>query len=115
MEGNVQRQAGGSEWAGGSSRTWAVLCHLAALAWWILPGLGHLLGPFVVWLIKRGDDDFVDAHGKEAINFQISATIYGLVLMVAAVVLLFPVGMELVGSTVGWREPWPPRLLTFLG
>lgn len=115
MEESRQTSTGGHQGAGSSSRTWAVICHLSALAGWAFPGLGHLLGPLVIWLIKRGDDDFVDAHGKEAINFQISCTVYAVALMVAALVWLFPVGIELTVPGWGGWEPWAPRLLAFLG
>jgi hypothetical protein len=37
---------------------------------------GNILGPLVVWLIKRHDSPYIDYHGKEALNFQISLTLY---------------------------------------
>src|SRR6266498_2338162 len=52
-------------------RTWCVLCHAAALLGLFFHFLGHLLGPLIVWLVKRGDSPEVDAHGKESLNFQI--------------------------------------------
>jgi len=30
------------------------------------------LGPLIIWLVKKEDSKFVDAAGKEALNFQIS-------------------------------------------
>lgn len=57
-------------------RTWGMLCHLAAFAGLLLPSLGNIIGPLIVWLIKRDTSPFVDAHGKESLNFQISMTIY---------------------------------------
>jgi uncharacterized Tic20 family protein len=58
-----------------SSKTTALLVHLLAFAGYIVP-FGHVLGPLVLWLVKRGDSPFIDAHGKEAVNFQISVTLY---------------------------------------
>jgi len=52
-------------------RTWCVLCHAAALLGLFFHFLGHLLGPLIVWLVKRGDSPEVDAHGKESLNFKI--------------------------------------------
>ena len=49
---------------------------------------GALLGPLVVWLVKRGDSPEVDAHGKEALNFQISMLIYNLVAAVFCLILV---------------------------
>jgi hypothetical protein len=53
-------------------RTWNALCHVSALLGVFLHFPGHLLGPLIVWLAKRGDSPEIDAHGKEALNFQIS-------------------------------------------
>jgi uncharacterized Tic20 family protein len=55
-------------------RTWGMLCHLACLAGYAVP-FGNIIGPLIVWQLKK-EDPFVDAHGKESLNFQISVTIY---------------------------------------
>src|SRR5687768_14394528 len=60
-------------------RNWAMLAHLASLAKYTVIPLANILGPLVVWLIKKDEMPFVDDQGKEAINFQISVTIYGLI------------------------------------
>jgi hypothetical protein len=60
-------------------RMWATLCHLSALVGYVGVPFGHIIGPLVVWLIKREQLPFLDDQGKEALNFQISVTIYGLV------------------------------------
>lgn len=70
-------------------RTWAVLCHASALAGFIIPGVGHIVGPLIVWLWKRGDSAEIDAHGKESLNFQISMFIYTAVLGVVCFILMF--------------------------
>jgi uncharacterized Tic20 family protein len=49
---------------------------------------GHLLGPLIVWLAKRDDSPEIDAHGKEALNFQISMLIYTLVAGVFCLILI---------------------------
>ncbi|MEA5671787.1 DUF4870 domain-containing protein [Pseudomonas sp. MH2] len=59
-------------------RQWAMFCHFSALLGLVMP-LGHLLGPLVMWIWKREVDPFVDAQGKEALNFQISITIAGFI------------------------------------
>ena len=61
-----------------STRAWEVLCHLSAAAGFIVP-FGNIIGPLIVWLVKRGESLGVDAHGKESLNFQISWTIYGMI------------------------------------
>src|SRR5438876_8735377 len=60
-------------------RTWTVLCHASALAGLFFHFLGHLFGPLIVWLVKRGDSPEIDAHGKESLNFQLSMLIYDVI------------------------------------
>ena len=62
----------------GEAMKWAMFCHLAALVGYIIPS-GHILGPLIVWGAKRKTADFIDRQGKEALNFQISITVYALV------------------------------------
>jgi uncharacterized Tic20 family protein len=60
-------------------RNWAVFCHLAGFAGLLVPGIGQVLGPLVLWLARRDRSEYVDYHGREAVNFQISMTLYALV------------------------------------
>jgi uncharacterized Tic20 family protein len=69
-------------------RLWCVLCHASALLGLFLHFLGHLLGPLVVWLVKRGDSPEIDAHGKESLNFQISMLIYDAIAAILCLVLI---------------------------
>ncbi len=60
-------------------RLWTILCHASALLGVFLHFPGHVLGPLIVWLAKRDDSSEIDAHGKEALNFQISMLLYTLI------------------------------------
>ena len=73
-------------------RTWVILCHLTALALFLGIPFGNVIGPLVVWLLKKSESAAVEAHGKEALNFQISMSIYT---MVAGLSLFFLVGFAL--------------------
>ncbi len=53
-------------------RNWALLAHLSAVAGVLLAGLGMVLGPLVIWLLKREDSEFVADQAKEALNFNIT-------------------------------------------
>ena len=66
-----------------AARGWEVACHLAGFSGY-LTGVGWILGPLIVWLLKRGEMPSVDAHGKEALNYQISILIYAIALGVSA-------------------------------
>ncbi len=68
---------------------WAVGCHLAALCGIVVPvPAASILGPLLIWVLKRGDGAFIDDQGKEAVNFQISMLIYFMVCIVLSMVLI---------------------------
>ncbi len=70
------------------TRTWIVLCHASALLGLFFHFLGHIIGPLIVWLAKRGDSPEIDAHGKESLNFQISMLIYDAIAAILCIVLI---------------------------
>lgn len=70
-------------------RTFGMLCHLSALAGFIFP-FGNIIGPLIIWLIKKEEYPWVDQHGKESLNFQISITIY---LFISAIMILILIGI----------------------
>lgn len=79
---------------GSDENTMAMLCHLSALAGFILP-FGSILGPLVVWLVKKDEMSIVDRHGRDSINFQLTmliAYIVSFILIFAVIgVILLPV------------------------
>src|SRR5262245_2186770 len=82
--------------AASASRTFEVLCHVLAFAGLIIP-FGNIIGPLVIWLMKKGESPSVDAHGKESLNFQISMTIWTLI---CAATILLAIGVILVPAAV---------------
>ena len=77
-------------------QNWAMICHLAALAGFIIP-FGNLLGPLIVWLIKRPEMPLVDVHGKESLNFQITVTLAVIISWLLVVVLIGFLMLAVVG------------------
>ena len=69
------------------ARNWAMICHLIALAGFVIP-FGNVLGPLIVWAIKKDEHPFVDTQGKEAINFQLTLTIAYIVCIILAFILI---------------------------
>ena len=64
------------------AKMWGMFCHLAGLLGFlpVVPfPVGNVLGPLILWLIKKDDIPFVNDQGKEALNFQISMSIYSLI------------------------------------
>jgi uncharacterized Tic20 family protein len=87
-------QTGGERMESVSSseeRTWAMVTHLSALAGYAIP-FGHVFGPLLVWILKKETLPAVEEHGKEALNFQISCTIYA---AVAFVLVFVAIGLAL--------------------
>ena len=70
------------------ARTWNMLCHLSALAGFIIP-FGNILGPLLVWQIKKNEIPSTNVHGKAALNFQITVVIALLAGMAVAILLSF--------------------------
>jgi uncharacterized Tic20 family protein len=64
-------------------RMWAMFCHLSALAGYVFP-FGNIIAPLIIWVLKKDEFPLVNDQGKEAINFQISMTIY----IIAAIILI---------------------------
>ncbi len=79
------------------ARTWAMACHLMALAGLVITGVGFILGPLVVWLIKKDEDPFIDDQGKEAVNFQITMFI---AFVIAFFLLFFVIGVVIMPIVV---------------
>ncbi|MDN6856659.1 DUF4870 domain-containing protein [Pseudomonas sp. CAN2814] len=83
------------------ARQWAMFCHFAAFLGFIFP-FGNLLGPLIVWQIKRESDPFVDRQGKEALNFQITVSLAVVVsfLLMLVVIGFFLLGLVSIGALV---------------
>ncbi len=85
-----------------------MLTHLAALAGLLGIPAGNILGPLIIWLIKKNEIPFVDDQGKEAVNFHITTLIAGIIaaplICVAGIgfILLVAVGLAaLIFSIIG--------------
>jgi len=85
-------------------RQWGMFCHFAAFLGLVFP-LGNLLGPLIVWQLKKDLDPFVDDQGKEALNFQITVALamlvsFLLVFVVVGLILLWLVGIAALVLTI---------------
>jgi uncharacterized Tic20 family protein len=106
-------------------KTMGMLAHL-------LGGVTYLLGPLVIWAIKKDESPFVNDQGKEAMNFQITVIIalvastvagavpylgaclaYALWMVVAVVNLIFAIlgGLE-ANKGIIYRYPFALRLIS---
>lgn len=86
MAGEIYEDAAIGKETDSDAKTWGMLCHLASFAGYLIP-FGNIIGPFVVWQLKKDTSEFVDHNGKESLNFQITFTIA----MIAAIPLILVV------------------------
>jgi uncharacterized protein len=47
-----------------------------------------IIGPLVIWLIKKDQSPYLDAQGREVLNFGVSMFIYSLVCMMLVFVII---------------------------
>ena len=69
------------------ARTWGMICHLMALCGYVIP-FGHILGPLIIWAIKKDEHEFVNDQGREAINFQLTMTIAVIIAMILIIIVI---------------------------
>ncbi|RYC72248.1 DUF4870 domain-containing protein [Spirosoma sordidisoli] len=77
-------------------RMWAMLTHLSSLTGFFTL-VGSLVGPLIVWQVQKEKSAFIDYHGKEAVNFNITMALaagvaFLLFLILIGFVLLWVVG-----------------------
>ena len=85
-----------------------------------------LIGPLIVWLIKKDESAFINIQGRELLNFQLSILIYALIcvplcFILIGIPMLFVIGIAsliltiigLVKATEGkiYRFPLTIRML----
>ena len=57
----------------------ATFIHLSTFSRFMIP-LGNYLGPIILWVLNKEKSEFINKHGKQAINFQLSVLLYTIVL-----------------------------------
>lgn len=70
---------------------------LLAAAIYAISFFAPIIGPLVIWLLKRNDSAFIDFHGKEYFNFFISYTIYSLISGILTIILIGILGLWIIG------------------
>ncbi len=57
----------------------ATFMHLGIFSRYIVP-FGNFIIPILLWTVNKDKSEFIDRHGKEAINFQLSILLYTIIL-----------------------------------
>ncbi len=74
-------------------RLYGMLAHLGGFIGFVIP-LGNIIAPLVIWLTQKDKSSFVDYHGKEALNFQITLMV---AYLIAGILVFVVVGIVLLG------------------
>ena len=73
-------------------KQFAVIAHLSGFLGFVIP-FGNILGPLLIWLMKKDESKVIGAHALEALNFQITASIamvlagFSMVILIGVVLL----------------------------
>jgi uncharacterized Tic20 family protein len=71
-----------------NERTWGMLAHLAAFAGLVMPLIGNIVVPLLIWHSWRDRSAFVGQQALESLNFNISVSLGALVCGVLVVVFV---------------------------
>jgi uncharacterized protein len=107
------------------AKQWGMFSHIASLLGFVIP-FGNIIGPLVVWLMKKDQLPFVNDQGKESMNFQITVTIallialaticIGIGIFLAPLVGIAAAVMAIIGGIkanegIAYRYPFTLRLI----
>ncbi|WML53757.1 DUF4870 domain-containing protein [Neobacillus sp. PS3-12] len=99
---------------------------ILAAAIYVISFFAPVLGPLVIWLLKREESSFIDYHGKEYFNFMISYFVYTVISGILTLILIGFIGLWLSGILIvvftivagikayegtEYRIPWIFRLI----
>lgn len=77
-------------------RQWTMFIHFSALSGMVIP-LGSLIGPLILWQIKKAEAPEIDRHGRVVMNAMISYFLYSIG---AAILILIIIGIPLLFALV---------------
>ena len=119
--------AGGDAALTENDKTMGMLSHLIAFAGVLIPfPFVNVIGPLVIWMTQRDKSAYIDYHGKESLNFQITVAIAGAIAFLSLFVIvgflllpavaIYAVVMTLIAGIkakegVRYRYPYTLRLI----
>ncbi|OWP86055.1 hypothetical protein BWK60_10805 [Flavobacterium covae] len=80
-------------------KNYASITHLSAFAKFIFP-LGNYIIPVILWTSRKKNSFFVNFHGKQIINFQLSILVYTIVMIMISI----PCIIGSILSNFSWKE-----------
>lgn len=100
-------------------RSWLVLLHLSEFLGYLVPFAGFI-APVVIWMVMKDEWPEMDRHGRHALNWILSSTIYliasvllclvlvgiPLLILLSVLLIVFPiVGAVKASQGVEWKYP----------
>ncbi|MEE4285458.1 MAG: DUF4870 domain-containing protein [Mariniphaga sp.] len=83
-----------------NEKTWGMLTHLLAFSIFIGIPFGNVIGPLIVYLIKKDEYEFVAEQGREVLNFQIT---WSLIFIISAIMIVVGIGiLMLIAFGIAW-------------
>ena len=84
-----------------NEKNYSAITHLSGFAGWFFP-FGNIIAPLVLWSAKKNESAYIDAHGKAAVNFQLSVTFYCILLTILFVpIAIFTLGLGIIAIVIG--------------
>ena len=81
-------------------KQWGMFTHLSALAALVGIPFGNVIGPLIIYMIKKDEFEFVAEQGKNVLNFQIS---WSIIFVISAILIIAVVGIFLlIGFGIAW-------------
>jgi uncharacterized protein len=81
-------------------KTWGMLTHLLALSIFLGIPFGNVIGPLIVYLVKKDEFEFVNEQGREVLNFQIT---WSLIFIISGVLIFIGIGvLMLIAFGIAW-------------
>lgn len=81
-------------------KQWGMFTHLAAFAGLLGIPFGSVIGPLIIYMIKKDEFEFVNDQGKEVLNFQIT---WSIIFVVSAILIIVGIGfLMLIGFGIAW-------------
>lgn len=81
-------------------KQWGMFTHLSALATFVLPVAGNIIGPLIIYMIKKDEFEFVNDQGKEVLNFQIT---WSIIFAISFILIFAGIGIfMLIGFGLAW-------------
>ena len=80
-----------------SERQWGMFAHLSAFSACVGIPFGNIVGPLIMFLIKKDEYPFGADQAKEALNFNISCTLYLLISIALCFVIIGIILLPILG------------------